>query len=157
MAKALSPKEIQEIVDYYEICKSINSAAIALNRHYFTIQKYWNQFGLKNIPDNCELPPDKIEKILILNEVCEGNKSKVSRLSRVGYISVSKHLKKNGLNEGRRPLKYRGCKSGLDYFAHHEDRYAGLTRWELFQEDEGLYRKLSREGSLNRAIPDKSR
>ena len=50
---------------------------------------------------------------------------------------------------------YRGYSSGLECFMVQPEKYGEKSRWELFKFDYGLYKKLSREGNLEKAIPEK--
>lgn len=50
---------------------------------------------------------------------------------------------------------YRGYSSGLDCYLANPKKYNGLSRWDLFKVDCGLHKKLSREGNLEKAIPEK--
>ena len=50
---------------------------------------------------------------------------------------------------------YRECFSGLEDYLAHFEKYKGLSRKKLAKVDSGLHRKLSREGNLEKAIPEK--
>jgi len=86
----------------------------------------------------------------------QANKSKYEGMNRsqlrIYDSGLYKSLKKKGLLHKAIPEKwgsnYRGYFSGLECYLTHLKGYEGLGRWELFNVDQGLYRKMLREGSI---------